>query len=105
MNAIGTAEKYIDMGRQIGIFPQGGITKNRKSFSPKAGAALMSVKSQAPIIPVSLFSLGKIRPFCRITVRFGKPVYPPKDDSLKSARQFSQTVKEIIISQLEEEHK
>ena len=105
MNAIDTAKKYIGSGRQIGIFPQGGISKNRRAFLPKAGAALISVRTEAPIIPVSIFSLDKIHPFCKITVRFGKPVYPPKDNSLKSARCLTVQIREKIISQLEEEHK
>lgn len=105
INAIVKAEKYINEGRQIGIFPQGGISKNRRTFTPKAGAALISVRTKTPIIPVSIFSLDKIRPLCRITVRFGKPLYPPDDNSLKAARQLSAELKEKIISQLEEEHK
>ena len=103
--AIGTAENYLKSGKQIGIFPQGGISKDRKAFSPKSGAALISVRTQTPIIPVSVFSLDKIRPFSRVTVRFGKPVYPPEDSSLRSARQLSAEIREKIISQLEEEHK
>ncbi len=104
-NAICTAEEYLKKGRQIGIFPQGGISGDRRAFSPKAGAALISVRTHSPVVPVSLFSLDRIRPFCRITVRFGEPVYPPNDSSLKAARRFSEEIRERIIFQLGEEHR
>lgn len=104
IRAVGTAEEYLAKGRQIGIFPQGRIEQDRKVFSPKAGAALLSVRTGTPVIPVSIYTKGKIRPFCRITVRFGKVLEPPEDSSLKAARQFSLQIQKQIISQLEEEH-
>lgn len=102
--AVSRAEEHLMQGRQIGIFPQGGISADRKAFSPKAGAALLSVRTHTPVLPVSIYAEGKIRPFAKITVRFGKPMIPPDDDSLKTARQFSKQIKEIITTQLEEEH-
>ena len=98
-NAVTIAEKLLYCNKVIGIFPQGGITRERKEFSPKAGAALLSVRTQTPILPVS------IRPFCKITVRYGKAMIPPHEKTLKAARKWNKELQSVITAQLEEEHK
>lgn len=103
-NAVTTAEKLLSKGKVIGIFPQGGIVRNRQEFSPKAGAALLSVRTQTPILPVSVYAEGKIRPFCKITVRYGEVMIPPADRSLKAARKWNRELETRILAQLEEKH-
>ncbi len=104
-NAVTIAEKLLYCNKVIGIFPQGGITRERKEFSPKAGAALLSVRTQTPILPVSIYAEGKIRPFCKITVRYGKAMIPPHEKTLKAARKWNKELQSVITAQLEEEHK
>ena len=104
LKAVNSAEELLKNDRIVGIFPQGGISTNRKSFLPKAGAALLAVKTATAVIPASIYFEGKLKPFFRITIRFGKKLLPPKDTSLKSARMFSEKIKEVILCQLEAEH-
>ncbi|MBQ8133939.1 MAG: 1-acyl-sn-glycerol-3-phosphate acyltransferase [Clostridia bacterium] len=103
-NAVHSAEEILNNNCIVGIFPQGGISNSRKSFTPKAGAALLAVKTATQVIPASIYFEGKIRPFAQITVRFGQTMIPPEDRSVKSARMFSKKIKEVILRQLEAEH-
>lgn len=100
IKSVNKANSLLSLGRIIGIFPQGKIVRDG-SFEPKAGSALLAVKNSVPVLPVSIYSKGKIKPFSKITVTFGKLLYPPKDTSLKAARKFSKTIKEQITAQLE----
>ncbi len=103
-NAVHSAEEILKNNRIVGIFPQGGISNDRKGFSPKAGVAMLAVKTATAVVPASIYFEGKIRLFTQITVRFGQVLIPSKDSSVKSARIFSKKIKEVILSQLEAEH-
>ena len=97
ISAIKSAIKFINQGWLSGIFLGGTRTVDGKIDDPKLGAALISAKTQTPIIPASiwgsaeadqqknkgLFGLGG-NP---ITVRFGDIIPPPsskKKDELQA---------------------
>lgn len=100
--SVDRASKLLRKGRVVGIFPQGGIAHSG-DFVPKAGAALLAAKNNVPIVPVSIYAEEKIRPFVKITVRLGKPIYP-EGDSLREARQLNKKLGSIVSGQLEEGH-
>lgn len=103
MGFVNNAAKLLSENKIIGIFPQGKIVSDG-TFEPKAGAALLAVKNRIPVLPVSVYAEGKIRPFAKITVRFGDLIQPPKDNSLKTARNLTKIIKERVTAQLEEKH-
>ena len=64
--------RVLGNGEILGLFPEGtrkGMAKNEKL---KNGAALMSVRTGAPIIPVGF--KGSFVPFTKVTINFGKPM-------------------------------
>ncbi len=85
--SVSTAEALLQKGRIVGIFPHGGISRDG-SFSPKAGAALLCCRSSVPMVPAAIITKGKVRPFRKMTVVFGSPIYPG-GDSLRSAREMN----------------
>lgn len=93
----------------VGIFPQGGCVKDSDvSFKPKAGAVLIAAKAHADILPACIYSEGKIRPFHRITIRYGKVI---GFDSMhitgsgsKECRTGAKIVADKICNLLEERH-
>ncbi len=97
-NACRSAGDILKNGGAVGIFPQGKISRDNSS-PMKAGAAMLSVKSGAPVVPVSIKTNGRIRLFSKISVIVGDPIFPPKNDSIRAARAFShlieKTVKEV----------
>ncbi len=101
--SVNKASEILSEENVVGIFPQGKIVTDG-TFEPKSGAALLSVKNGVPVLPVSIYVNGAVRPFRKITVRFGEVLMPPDDDSLKTARDFTKIIKEHIYAQLEEQH-
>ncbi len=74
-------EYAIDVIRQggiLGIFPEGTRSKDYTPQQAKAGIALIAREAKAGILPVSIYSDGRVRPFKKITVRFGK-IIPYED--------------------------
>lgn len=107
MKSVSDAVNLLEQEKQVGIFPQGKIVKD-KTFDIKSGAALIAIKTQSPILPVSIHTNKKIRPFSKITVTFGKIIFPAETNSrshIKQARKLTQNIKEQIIIQLKEGNK
>lgn len=108
-SSISTAEELIAEGKIVAIFPQGTcIRDDDLSFKPKAGAALLSAQTKAGILPVSIYSEGRIRPFKRITVRIGEMIRWEdlgfKEGSLKESRAATKIIAYVITKQLEKKH-
>ncbi|WP_444659999.1 lysophospholipid acyltransferase family protein [Caproiciproducens sp. R2] len=103
-----TALHILYDGGILGIFPQGKCVFDNAPFRPKAGVAMLAYKAQAPVLPVSIYCDGVIRPFRRVTVRFGEPIpfekLGLKDHSSVSLRAAAGTIAEKINNMLEEKH-
>lgn len=82
--AIKSAINYLNQGWLAGLFIGGTRTNDGKIVEPKLGAALISAKTQAPLIPASIWGTDKISAknnsilSTPVTVRFGDPIDPPK---------------------------
>ena len=100
--SVNKAASLLKKGCAVAIFPQGGIV-NDNCFTPKSGAALLSARCKVPLLPVSIYSKGKIRPFTRITVRIGEPLWA-EDESLRKAKHLNMKLQAKIQSFLEEGH-
>lgn len=74
VSSVRTSEEILNGGGVVGIFPQGRCVFGNAPFRPKAGAALIAAKTQSPVLPASIYCKGTLRPFKRITVRFGKMI-------------------------------
>ena len=78
LNAVKTAIKTIRDGGSLLIFPEGTRVKNEGEVRPKGGAAMIALRTGAPLLPVYT---GKRHKFLRRThVIFGEP-YEPKTES------------------------
>lgn len=76
ITAIKTALNTVKQGQKLIIFPQG--TRDAAEGETKKGAAMLAVKTRAPILPMYI-SEGKGRR-CHATVVIGKPFLPdPKE--------------------------
>jgi 1-acyl-sn-glycerol-3-phosphate acyltransferase len=73
LEAVKSAENYLKNGELLAIYPEGTRNGMKKGIKPKRGAALLSTTAEVPIIPVG-FS-GTFKPFSKITLKFGKPIY------------------------------
>lgn len=68
--ALRHALDLLDRGAVVGLFPEG--TRSRGRLGPfEPGAALLAIKSGAPVLPVAI--AGPYRPGRRVRVRIGVP--------------------------------
>ncbi len=97
LESIKTALKLLKDGHILGILPEGTRTlgKDLSKVRVKPGAALLAVKSQAPILPVALEGNYKI--FSRVKVTFGEPFKLDADPEKKyTSAELSEMSKEIM---------
>jgi len=106
--SIRVAIQILDGGNIFGIFPQGKCVFDNTPFKPKAGVAVVASKSHAPVLPAAIYCDGVIKPFCKITIRFGQVIpYEElhiQDNSLASMRDAAESIAKKINRMLEEKH-
>ena len=88
MSAMKACLDVLEHDHMLCVFPEGGISEEHKAKGLRTGAAVMAMKTRAPIVPVALHGvssalpLGKIFPRPRpITITFGEPIAPPDGDA------------------------
>lgn len=73
--SINQAFDILEKERVLGIFPEGTRSKDGELLKPKAGAALIAFKEQAPVIPAAIYAKDhKIGLFRKVYVAFGEPM-------------------------------
>ena len=108
MGAIDTAKQLVEEGKMMGIFPEGTRSKDGQLLRPKSGAAVVVAKTGAHVLPAAVVAKGgKLRPFTRSTVIFGKPISPVElkldDAEHPDLRYASRTIMATIASLMEGE--
>lgn len=103
--ALKSALSYLEQGWAVGIFLQGTRTPDGKITDPKLGAALISAKFNAPLLPVCLWGthailpkgakLPKLKP---VTVRIGELIDPPANSDRATLEQKTQECTTVINS-------
>lgn len=96
-SAIRAALKSLEAGWATGVYLEGSRTPDGRITDPKRGAALLSAKAQAPLLPVSLWGTQGIlttgsklpRPV-PITVRIGKVIAPPSSTQREELQAVTQ---------------
>lgn len=83
------ALNLLESGQVVGVFPQGG--RGLKAF--RRGAALMAVKTHAPIVPVAI--KGKSTPWPRFEVNIGGPLSWPAGGNISLTKVTQEAEKAV----------
>jgi 1-acyl-sn-glycerol-3-phosphate acyltransferase len=82
--ALRSALRALEAGELLGIFPEGGIVRRGESGVVHPGAALLAIRSGAPIVPATIIGSDRAWPHgrrlprpARVRVRFSRPIAPP----------------------------
>lgn len=81
-----SSEKAVNLllkNRNVGLFPEGGVSRDGKLQEFRRGAALLALKTGRPILPCAIFGTFEALPFkakfpklfTKIKVVLGKPKY------------------------------
>ncbi|MDR3275503.1 MAG: 1-acyl-sn-glycerol-3-phosphate acyltransferase [Endomicrobium sp.] len=96
MTAMRNAFSLLEEGNLLLMFPEGTRSKNAKIRKARAGAGMVACNAQVPLIPVKIDNTNAMLKFKKIRIKYGKPVYPPKNFVKSDYITFSQKVLDII---------
>ncbi len=83
LDAMRTAMNLLSRDEAVVMFPEGHVSSDHAMNPALAGAALLAIKTQAPILPVGIYGTEKFShwrmpiPMCRFRVNIGQPFTPP----------------------------
>ena len=105
IKSIKKALKILQQGGVLGIFPEGGVDRQKDNLPIKAGAAYLATKVGVPIVPAKLKGADKVLPrgakfirsFNKIEVEIKKPIYCPKRSNLNK-----EIIRNIVESYIRE---
>lgn len=80
-DALRAARSVLQQGRVLGIFPEGGLSRDGLPLLGNPGAVSLVFGESVPIVPVGLLGTGDALPIGRawprprrVTIRFGEPI-------------------------------
>ncbi len=105
IKAIKQALKILQKGGVLGIFPEGGIDRQKNNLPVRAGAAYLATKVGVPIVPIKIKGADKVLPrgakFIRslnkIEVEIKKPIY-----CSRQTNKNKEIIKSVVESYIKE---
>jgi 1-acyl-sn-glycerol-3-phosphate acyltransferase len=84
--ALASATEVLQTGGVFGIYPEGTRTRDGFLHRGHTGIARLSMRNNAPIVPIGLIGSDEVQPvdrkipnlFRRVTIRFGEPIDPQR---------------------------
>jgi len=105
--ALDTAERVLDQGKLLGMYPEGTRSPDGRLYKGKTGLARLALETGVPVIPVAMIGTNKVNPpgtsmlrFGKVTVRFGKPMDFSRFDGLAGNRFIERAVIDEVIYEL-----
>lgn len=101
--ALRAALKLLSQGKCFGIFPEGHRNRSNLPLAPfKAGAAMLALKSGAPVLPVAVQGTKGV--LSQVRVKIGKPIPVPNHDKVdkNTVTSFNQQLEKAVSQLLEE---
>ncbi|MBC8590546.1 lysophospholipid acyltransferase family protein [Wansuia hejianensis] len=95
ISAIKKSIRILKDEKVLGIFPEGTRVKEINLDNAKTGVALLSLRSNSPILPVYIESTYKL--FSRVNIYIGKPLYFNEYSNKKpTSQEYNNISKEIL---------
>ncbi len=101
-SAFRKAVEALNMGKAVGIAPEGTRSTTASLLEGKPGTALLALRARVPIVPTAIIgtedSVEQLRHFKRphIIAKYGKPIYPPVLDRHNREGQLQHLTDEIM---------
>jgi 1-acyl-sn-glycerol-3-phosphate acyltransferase len=105
--ALGTAQRLLDQGKLLGMYPEGTRSPDGRLYKGKTGLARLALETGVPVIPVAMIGTDVVNPpgsrmwrFGRVTVRFGEPMDFSRFDGLAGNRFIERAVIDEVMYEL-----
>jgi len=103
LSAMRQALSCLRRGEVVGIFPEGRVLRDWREGGIHPGAAMLAVKSGAPILPVGIQGSAKAWPHRRlfpgpakVRVRIGTPIEPPSRDEPRAVELLNASIEKAM---------
>lgn len=108
--ALRAAREVLKQQRVVGIFPEGGVSRDGKLMLGSPGAVSLVLSGGLPIVPVGIVGAAQALPAgaglprpAKVVVRFGAPITPEELDALGGDRRARlQNATELIMQRIAE---
>lgn len=84
LGAFREALRRLALGRAVGIFPEGAISRDGRLREGRQGVSILAHRARVPVVPVAISGTcplvrfdGLLPTFSVVRIRFGPPIAPP----------------------------
>ena len=106
-SALITAERILNDGKLLGMYPEGTRSPDGRLYKGKTGLARLALESGVPVIPVAMIGTDVVNPpgskmwrFGRVKVKFGKPMDFSRFEGLAGNRFIERAVIDEVMYEL-----
>lgn len=98
MSAMRNAFSLLENGNALLMFPEGTRSKDGKLSKARAGVGMVACHAQVPVIPVKIENANNFFKLKKIRIKYGKPMFAPKEYTKNDYTEFSQKVLDEIAN-------
>ena len=105
--ALETAQRLLNAGKLLGMYPEGTRSPDGRLYKGKSGLARLALETGVPVIPVAMVGTDVVNPpgsrmwrFGRVEVRFGKPMDFSRFDGMAGNRFIERAVIDEVMYEL-----
>jgi len=105
--ALDTAERLLNEGKLLGMYPEGTRSPDGRLYKGKTGLARLALQTGVPVIPVAMIGTDTVNPpgskmwrFGRVGIRFGRPMDFSRFDGMVGNRFIERAVIDEVIYEL-----
>ena len=106
-SALTTAERILNDGKLLGMYPEGTRSPDGRLYKGKTGLARLALETGVPVIPVAMIGTNVVNPpgskmwrFGRVQVKFGKPMDFSRFEGLAGNRFIERAVIDEVMYEL-----
>lgn len=106
-SALTTAQRILDAGKLLGMYPEGTRSPDGRLYKGKTGIARLALETGVPVIPVAMVGTDVVNPpgskmwrFGKVEVRIGKPMDFTRFEGLAGNRFIERAVIDEIMYEL-----
>ena len=96
MSAFRNAFTLLEHKKALLMFPEGTRSKTGELGKARPGVGMVACNCQVPIVPVKIINTNNMTKFKKIEIKYGKPVYPPKEHTKEDYLKIAQKVLDDI---------
>ena len=96
LSAFRNAFTLLENKKALLMFPEGTRSKTGELGKARAGVGMVACNCQVPVIPVKIINTNNMKKFKKLEVKYGKPIYPPKEYTKEDYLKLSEATLDAI---------